>query len=346
MLLDEAGYVSFPDRKFHFYLKDHQGNTRVVADKDGNVEETNAYYPFGGNFTSTANIQPYKYNGKELDTRNGLNWYDYGARHYDAAIGRWHVVDPLSEKYSFVSPYVYCMNNPMKFIDPDGKGDFIDEKGRYIGNDGNDDGKLYLIKTIKKHFDNDAPSAGISSKEAKATTNFIKENSGNSEAFSKNLIAYSNSVEIISDKAIRKQMVDIVNQDSGTGGTSDENNREYGGVVRDNEVKESPKGPVSDPLKQDHTDIAHPDVRPGDIVFHSHPSGRVGSINTETGARTDAMKTTKTGRWDQAPSKEDVNNASGNEYVFARGSGKVYIYNKSGVVATMPHKSFVNIKNK
>ena len=47
MLLNEAGYVSIPDRKFHFYLKDHQGNVRVVADKGGNMEETNAYYPFG-----------------------------------------------------------------------------------------------------------------------------------------------------------------------------------------------------------------------------------------------------------------------------------------------------------
>ena len=121
MLLNEAGYVSFPDKKYHFYLKDHQGNTRVVADKDGNVEETNSYYPFGGTFTSTANIQPYKYNGKELDQKNGLNWYDYGARHYDAAIGRWHVVDPSVEKYHNWSPYVYCKNSPIMLIDPDGK---------------------------------------------------------------------------------------------------------------------------------------------------------------------------------------------------------------------------------
>ena len=53
--------MSFPDRKFHFYLKNHQGNVRVVADKDGNVEETNNCYPFGGTFTSTNNVQPYKY---------------------------------------------------------------------------------------------------------------------------------------------------------------------------------------------------------------------------------------------------------------------------------------------
>ncbi|SHF93302.1 RHS repeat-associated core domain-containing protein, partial [Bacteroides faecichinchillae] len=123
MLLNEAGYVSFPDRKFHFYLKDHQGNVRVVADKDGNVEETNAYYPFGGTFTSTNSVQPYKYNGKELDTRNGLNWYDYGARHYDAAIGRWHTVDMRAEKYKAMSPYNYCGNNPVNYVDL--KGDSI-----------------------------------------------------------------------------------------------------------------------------------------------------------------------------------------------------------------------------
>ena len=55
ILLNDTGYASFPDRKVLFYLKDHQGNTRMVADKDGSVKETNAYYPFGGTFTSTNN---------------------------------------------------------------------------------------------------------------------------------------------------------------------------------------------------------------------------------------------------------------------------------------------------
>ena len=48
-----------------------------------------------------------KYNGKELDRKNGLDWYDYGARMYDAALGRWHAVDPMSEKYYSISSYVY-----------------------------------------------------------------------------------------------------------------------------------------------------------------------------------------------------------------------------------------------
>ena len=147
MLLNEAGYVSFPDKKFHFYIKDHLGNTRIVSDKDGNVEETNAYYPFGGNFTSTANIQPYKYNGKELDEKNGLNWYDYGARHYDAAIGRWHVVDPMAEKYYSINSYVYVANNPIRNIDPEGDTIFVDNTGYIMRND-NKDNLVYNNNTF------------------------------------------------------------------------------------------------------------------------------------------------------------------------------------------------------
>ncbi|WP_455666292.1 DUF6443 domain-containing protein [Phocaeicola sp.] len=120
LLLTEEGYVSLGDNKYHYYLKDHQGNNRVVINQSGSVEETNHYYPFGGLFASTSNVQPYKYNGKEYDGRKGLNWYDYGARHYDAALGRWHVMDPMSELYNLTSPYTYCLNNPSLFVDPDG----------------------------------------------------------------------------------------------------------------------------------------------------------------------------------------------------------------------------------
>ena len=68
------------------------------------MKETNHYYPFGGVFASIGNVQPYKYNGK-LDTQKGLNWYDYGARHYDAMLGRFMVQDRFAEKYSALSPY-------------------------------------------------------------------------------------------------------------------------------------------------------------------------------------------------------------------------------------------------
>ena len=121
LLLTEEGYVTLDDNKYHYYLKDHQGNNRAVINQSGAVEETNHYYPFGGVFASSNNVQPYKYNGKELDTKKGLNWYDYGARMYDAALGRFTTNDPLTEKYYSISQYVYCLNNPIKFIDVDGR---------------------------------------------------------------------------------------------------------------------------------------------------------------------------------------------------------------------------------
>ena len=121
MLLTEEGYVDLSNSSYYYYLKDHQGNNRVVVSSGGTVAEVNHYYPFGGVFASTGNVQPYKYNGKELDTKKGLNWYDYGARHYDAVLGRWHSVDPLAEKYYGYGPYAYCLNNPIKFIDSDGR---------------------------------------------------------------------------------------------------------------------------------------------------------------------------------------------------------------------------------
>ena len=120
LLLTEEGYVTLSDSKYHYYLKDHPGNNRVVISQSGTVEETNHYYPFGGAFASTSNVQPYKYNGKELDSKKGLNWYDYGARHYDAALGRFTTNDRFAEKYYSMSPYQYGANNPVNNIDVNG----------------------------------------------------------------------------------------------------------------------------------------------------------------------------------------------------------------------------------
>ena len=178
-LLVDGGYVALSDRSYHFFIHDHQGNVRVVADKEGKVEERNDYYPFGGLMaSSTTSAQPYKYNGKELDSKNGLNWYDYGARHYDPVIGRWKTMDPLAEMYYSWSPYVYCKDNPVNRIDPDGKDDYVIGKdGRinrlsprtnidvlyaFSGDDNNPKGKNYVVmqeqglleKLVKKKAQN------------------------------------------------------------------------------------------------------------------------------------------------------------------------------------------------
>lgn len=119
-ILFEGGYLSLNDGIYHYFIQDHQGNNRVVVNQNEVVEEVNHYYPFGGIFANSSSVQPYKYNGKELDAKNGLNWYDYGERHYDATLGRWHVADPMAEKYYSLSPYNYCVNNPILLIDPNG----------------------------------------------------------------------------------------------------------------------------------------------------------------------------------------------------------------------------------
>ena len=145
----------------HYYLQDHQGNNRVVLNQNGTVEEVNHYYPFGGLFASSTHVQPYKYNGKELDTKNGLNWYDYGARHYDPALGRFTTIDPMAEKYYSMSAYAYCGNNPVKYIDPDGKkivvGTFWQRIGAALGLNN------FVNKVYKQLEQNNADSRRISS---------------------------------------------------------------------------------------------------------------------------------------------------------------------------------------
>ena len=154
ILLTEVGYVSLTDGKYHYYLKDHQGNNRVVVDEEGTIEEVNHYYPFGGVFSSTGDAQPYKYNGKELDRKGGLDWYDYGARYYDAALGRWHVVDPMAEEYYSISPYEYCNNSPIIYIDPTGMlytGYTVDRNG-YILKINNEGGDNYDVLYNKEKY--------------------------------------------------------------------------------------------------------------------------------------------------------------------------------------------------
>ena len=114
---------------FYYYNQDHLGNIREVIDGLGHVVQATNYYPSGTPYcdaVSTINpsLQPFKYNGKELDMMHGLNTYDYGARQYNPVVLAWDRVDPLCEKYYNVSPYMYCHGNPMRYIDPNGEYDF------------------------------------------------------------------------------------------------------------------------------------------------------------------------------------------------------------------------------
>ena len=115
------------------HLKDHLGNARVTFTFRGNaleVRQVSSYYPFGmsikglssQNFIAESySPNEYLYNGKMFQDELELEWYDYGARFYDAAVGRWWSVDPLAEEFTFSSPYAYCFNNPINAVDPDGR---------------------------------------------------------------------------------------------------------------------------------------------------------------------------------------------------------------------------------
>ncbi len=112
---------------YEYTLKDHLGNARINFRANGAavtfLQELH-YYPFGmvmeGIGTAKVTDNGYKYNGKELNEDLGLNLSDYGARWYDAALGRWWSVDPMGEKTINISPYAYVHNNPILLIDPNG----------------------------------------------------------------------------------------------------------------------------------------------------------------------------------------------------------------------------------
>lgn len=128
------GYIE-PDNlggyDYVYQYKDHLGNIRLSYKNVGTtgtpnleIQEENNYYPFGlqhkgynGNIVSH---HPYGFNGKEENDELDLEWLDFGARNYDAALGRWTNLDPLAEKMRRHSPYNYAFDNPVFFIDPDG----------------------------------------------------------------------------------------------------------------------------------------------------------------------------------------------------------------------------------
>ena len=294
----------------------------------GNVLQQLYYHPFGGvwgDAGTNIGLQPWKYSGKEYDHRDGLDLYDYGARLYDPAGSRWTSPDPLCEKYYNISPYTFCNNNPINNIDPDGRAVFW-LKGKVIGNDGIDDNRVLVVRTEGKNKKN-------------AVKKFIKLNSGNSSAFTEGCIAYAGSVAIESSAKNRQAMVDIVGKDDGKGGSSDANNREYGGSIQEGKVVEATPGKVRKLGEPD----AHMRLPGGYSTFHSHPSGRPGgevvSANTvnfgETGG--EVLK--------QSPSQPDMDVAGNNiHYVFGRKDGYVYVYDKNGIITSFPTEYFVTPK--
>lgn len=143
---------------YEYTLTDHLGNNRVTFDQTNGKVSEDDYYPFGMNVHRQQNGvgNKYLYNKKELQEE--LNQYDYGARFYDPVIAKWTSVDPLAEKMTRYSPYNYGLNNPMRFIDPDGMSPFDHYLIRLDGTikvEKNDDDfdKFYIETSSKEEGD-------------------------------------------------------------------------------------------------------------------------------------------------------------------------------------------------
>ncbi len=122
-----------------------------------------------GNFTATGYNQKYRYNGKEL--YGALGWYDYGARYYDPAIGRFTRVDPAGELYSSWNPYHYVYNNPLNFIDPTGA--IIEDPDEIVKNH-----KKFLntnISSLQEFIDNGMVASDIGNKLIGVNKSILKD---------------------------------------------------------------------------------------------------------------------------------------------------------------------------
>lgn len=134
-----------------YHITDHLGSIRAIVNDDGDIIEQNDYYPYGLRWNVPDQLvsdNRYRYNGKEDQSFLDLPYIDYGSRMSDSNLGKWFNIDPLSEKYYSLSPYIYCANNPIKYIDPNGEAWYFNEDGIYLGQDEIDNG---LIRIMPQH---------------------------------------------------------------------------------------------------------------------------------------------------------------------------------------------------
>ena len=297
-----------------YYIADHLGSVRVIVDDNGEVIERNDFYPFGlrwNNDAAPIADNRYRYNAKEEQAFLALPYIDYGARMYDPKYNiRWNSVDPLAEKYLYLSPFAFCGNNPIENTDSNGLqyDKYYNSLGYLIYDTGQGD-KTYVIKAIdyNKHV------SSISEQEAINTERAISQGNLSGPHM-------QNIIEIESVPTLQKMRNTI--KDDGTGGDSEDNNREYGGIVnKRGQIANVSQGTVRE-SEEASISINTQGAR---SVYHSHPSGSKNLPSYHGSGRLPSQK-----------DYESIGTATG--YIFQMRTKEIIVFDNKKVTAIISFK--------
>ena len=264
------------------------------------------------------------FSGKEKDSETGYHYF--GARYYNSDLSLWLSVDPMADKYPSLSPYNYCAWNPMKIVDPDGEdvADFYDLNGQWIGTDGINDGRIYLVTD-------------------ETDVSKILANGENCEIQTTSVSNVKSAIELPSVGLREEMLSKLIENDNANP------YREYGGIVvgENNQkigwAKPGPEFNYGEGAHINPFDLQDPGIlssRIDDCVqkwrFHSHPSGIRWNGNSYT-------------QINQKPDGFDIGNmstrptASGYAFQFGMRSKMVNIYNGEGTKASISFDLFNRI---